>query len=92
MVLKLITNKLFNMSRLEQVNGWYAKILAKVYQFEGKIAFSCIPLFWTLCTLETLWMLMKLKFYGTTFDFKLIFGYEQIGAGQWPLCLVKTCP
>ena len=37
-------------------------------------------------------MLMKLKFYGTTFDFKLIFGYEQIGAGQWPLCQVKACP
>ena len=44
MVLKLITNKLFNMSRLEQVNGQYAKTLLKVCKFERKIAYLCVPL------------------------------------------------
>ena len=44
MVLKLISNKLFDMSRLEQVNGQYAKTLLKVYKFEVKIAYLCITL------------------------------------------------
>ena len=41
MVLKLISNKFFNMSRPEQVNDQYAKNLPKVYLFEGKIAYLC---------------------------------------------------
>ena len=33
--------QLFNMSRLKQVNGQYAKTLSKAYKFEGKIAYLC---------------------------------------------------